>query len=439
MAFPNSAKILKLIIIFMDERRYGRQKDYKASKSDPNARRVEEQIRIRKTIRDAELTKKRNNVTELLNAGVLTPMYKLLQHEVITIVEQVVWFVGNVAGDCDKCRKLLINQGFPSAILQVLRNQLPISNNTLFIIRIIVWTLTNFTRSAKYLKPSDLNQWINILNEFLVSVDQEILSDSSWSTFYILDSFLSGEQNEIINIYIKSGLASKIIANLKTDPPNISLSACLRSLGTLLTGNDSQTDILLNLDCIEPLKNLLSSTKKEVRREACWAISNITAGSTKQIQLVIDKNVFPKLVEICYDSNFDIRKEAIWALSNACTSATKEQIAYLFEINVLKCFSKEINCLDSSLMNVVLDALIRIIAIGDKVKFDSNLPYNPFINAIDNAGILRQCEMIIYDRKHDRLTQKAEQLINHCNKRTNQQQMAFTDFNHNGFQGMPMQ
>ena len=47
----------------MDERRYGRQKDYKASKSDPNARRVEEQHRIRKTTRDAELTKKRNNVS----------------------------------------------------------------------------------------------------------------------------------------------------------------------------------------------------------------------------------------------------------------------------------------------------------------------------------------------------------------------------------------
>ena len=58
---------------------------------------------------------------------------------------------------------------------------------------------------------------------------------------------------------------------------------------------------------------LLDHPKKNTRKEACWAISNITAGTPGQIQAIIDAGVVPKLVEMLHGSDFDIQKEVAWA------------------------------------------------------------------------------------------------------------------------------
>ena len=47
--------------------------------------------------------------------------------------------------------------------------------------------------------------------------------------------------------------------------------------------------------------------KKNIRKEACWTISNVTAGTAEQIQVVINASVFPKLIELLQASEFDIQ------------------------------------------------------------------------------------------------------------------------------------
>ena len=51
------------------------------------------------------------------------------------------------------------------------------------------------------------------------------------------------------------------------------------------------------------------------RKEACWAISNITAGNKDQIQSTIDANVIPPLVKLLKSAEFDIKET--WAISCA--------------------------------------------------------------------------------------------------------------------------
>ena len=36
----------------------------------------------------------------------------------------------------------------------------------------------------------------------------------------------------------------------------------------------------------------------QVRKAACWTLSNIAAGSQRQIQLVLDANLFTPLIEL---------------------------------------------------------------------------------------------------------------------------------------------
>lgn len=66
--------------------------------------------------------------------------------------------------------------------------------------------------------------------------------------------------------------------------PNV-VSAALRAVGNIVTGDDVQTQVVLNCSALPCLLHLLGSTKESVRKEACWTISNITAGNRQQIQV----------------------------------------------------------------------------------------------------------------------------------------------------------
>jgi hypothetical protein len=59
----------------------------------------------------------------------------------------------------------------------------------------------------------------------------------------------------------------------------------LRTVGNIVTGDDVQTQVIINCNALSALLSLLSSPKEGIRKEACWAISNITAGTSQQIQV----------------------------------------------------------------------------------------------------------------------------------------------------------
>lgn len=63
------------------------------------------------------------------------------------------------------------------------------------------------------------------------------------------------------------------------------VSAALRALGNIVTGDDIQTQVVINCAVLPCLLQLLNSSKEAIRKEACWTISNITAGNRAQIQV----------------------------------------------------------------------------------------------------------------------------------------------------------
>ena len=56
------------------------------------------------------------------------------------------------------------------------------------------------------------------------------------------------------------------------------VSASLRAVGNIVTGDDVQTQVILNCNALPCLLHLLSCQKESIKKEACWTVSNITAG-----------------------------------------------------------------------------------------------------------------------------------------------------------------
>ena len=68
----------------------------------------------------------------------------------------------------------------------------------------------------------------------------------------------------------------------------------LRTVGNIVTGDDLQTQIIINFNALSCLNSLLNSQKKGIRKEACWTISNITAGNKDQVSLIVAKRRLAK-------------------------------------------------------------------------------------------------------------------------------------------------
>ena len=63
------------------------------------------------------------------------------------------------------------------------------------------------------------------------------------------------------------------------------VSAALRAVGNIATGDDFQTQVILGCNALPCLRHLLNSQKESIKKEACWTVSNITAGNQAQIQV----------------------------------------------------------------------------------------------------------------------------------------------------------
>ena len=89
---------------------------------------------------------------------------------------------------------------------------------------------------------------------------------------------------------------------------SLSLPA-LRVVGNLLTGSNEVVDILIDNQVIPSLAKLLDHSKQSVRKETCWAVSNILAGETHQIEQILsynDQEIIGKLVRMVYGDTPDV-------------------------------------------------------------------------------------------------------------------------------------
>lgn len=82
-----------------------------------------------------------------------------------------------------------------------------------------------------------------------------------------------------------SGILVRVIKNL-FDASVTLLIPSIRIVGNVSTGTSEQTSTLLAQDILTPLENLLNNSKKVVRREVTWVLSNISAGIREHVQFM---------------------------------------------------------------------------------------------------------------------------------------------------------
>ena len=230
-----------------------------------------------------------------------------------------------------------------------------------------------------------------------------------------------------IQAIMDTGIVPRIVELLPYHDKLKSQNAALEIIGSFVSGDDKQTQTVLNSNILIPLNEILENEKSsnEVIRKTIFIISNIAAGTIEQIQLLIDHKIILKLI-ILFEREVgivDILKEAGWSLTNVTSGGTPEQIYELIDIGIIKALCILLHINDGKTPLIAMEGLENILKIGillDK-KQNNGTNENRIISLIRIAKGIE--EMYLYANKNrqsmhnylsdtdDAIQQKAESMI----------------------------
>ncbi|XP_042015853.1 importin subunit alpha-9-like isoform X2 [Salvia splendens] len=238
----------------------------------------------------------------------------------LPVAEQCAWALGNVAGEGEELRDVLLSQG---ALQPLARMMLPNKGST---VRTAAWALSNLIKGhAK--AATELIRLDGVLDAILRHLkrgDEELATEVAWVVVY-----LTALSNVATSMLAKSDLLQILVGRLASSNSLELLIPVLRSLGNLVAGDSYVTDNVLvagneiTVRVIQVMIKCLSSEHRVLKKESAWALSNVAAGSVEHKKLIHSSGAVSILIRLLSTSPFDIRKEVAYVLGNLCVAPSE--------------------------------------------------------------------------------------------------------------------
>lgn len=247
------------------------------------------------------------------------------------VVDQSVWALGNIAGDSEEMRDIILSTGGALKIILSLINKHYQNSSGIKMVRNLAWLLSNLNRGRNPPpKYENMKESLEVLFRLIESKDTEVVADAYWALSYIADvdqgctDLILGSQVMDKTYNLLQAFENKLNGSSSDQEEaricTYAISPIIRMLGNIVTGTDEQTTFLLRngfLKFFEPIFYKFENQKlPRLRKEICWALSNITAGTVEQVQAVVDQGLVTLLIDAMSGCELFIRKEACWAISN---------------------------------------------------------------------------------------------------------------------------
>ncbi|OMJ75273.1 hypothetical protein SteCoe_25632 [Stentor coeruleus] len=266
--------------------------------------------------------------SKLIENGYLKKMIDLIELNNDDIVENTIIFIGNVAGESIENCKAVLNSLFFQKIEYFFSNKVKISVK---MIENLLHTFNIICAKNLLISGTIATVIFNFLSKIKGIIDIECLH-ASW--LKILSRLADSNEN-YRQMIIEKDLLKNIFNYLFFNSVEIQCSA-IKILGTMMFSNNYFIDLLIVYNILDNFLHLIASPCQDIRKEAYWALSNMTAGKTSHVNTFvwhpICKSGFKGLIDI--DINTKI--EASWLYSNIGRKGCSENVILLVENNILE-------------------------------------------------------------------------------------------------------
>ena len=320
---------------------------------------------------------KADHVQALIDKGAIPIFITMLVSEHQNIVEQSIWALGNIAGEDVYFKNLILKEGALKPLVTILNH----AEKDSMLARNCAWCCTNLLRGKPLPCMDDLATAIPVYcNAIKQNTRKEILTDAMWGISYMSDA---GEK--VMSIILEQNCWEAIVSLLNHKHNNIALPA-IRALGNFVTGEDTETQAVMDAGALPPLHILLNHEDAAIRKEACWTLSNICAGTVVQVAAVIDAGILDSLIELVDHDVYEIQREAGWSVSNATALRNKEIIGAVVEKKGVEAMVKVLGQKwDPKTAVVLLEGLRNVLSCGKEHYLDE-YGENPFTYLVEECG-----------------------------------------------------
>lgn len=278
------------------------------------------------------------------------------------------WLLGNVAGTSTTLRDQVIAAGALEKIVHCCQATCELED-----VRTFTWCMTILLRGKPEVPLSCVQLAIPVIVKHLETKDNEVMINICLAMSYMTDDRTGTNQKLQAIMDIKPSLLPKIINQLFDTTTDSSIQeSLLRVVGNFISGNDTQTQAMLDLDLLNRLPPFLEHKDDFIRKESCWMISNLTAGTHSQIQAVLDTPCIDTIISMIQTEKLiPIQIECIWVLKNIF-GGSADQIKYILNKKYMSIMAECLSQTDEKLLSLVLESMNKAVDAGQ--QFD---PANP--------------------------------------------------------------
>ncbi|CAB9520057.1 Importin subunit alpha [Seminavis robusta] len=292
----------------------------------------------------------------VVDGGALPMLIQHLHHPVADVREQAAWCIGNIAGDSQELRDLVLGSGALVGLILNLKDPATAS-----LLGNVTWAVSNLCRGKPSPQKHLIQPAVGPLAELLGrTVGPEVMVDAAWALSYLADG-----DNDRIDMVMETGVTEVLVQLLEKN--HLALTTpVVRTLGNFVTGDDLQTQTVVEAGVIEPIVGLLNHPSKGIRKECCWLLSNIAAGTEDQIDMLVEVDrIFETMAHIAQNDRHEVRKEALWVIANVFTTGTEEQLRHVANHEGLKALADALSSMkDSKSLIVVMEALDKVFEVS---------------------------------------------------------------------------
>ncbi|XP_031194561.1 importin subunit alpha-8 isoform X3 [Mastomys coucha] len=294
----------------------------------------------------------------VVKGGAIQPLIELLHSPHLTVSEQAVCALGNIAGDCAEFRDDVISNNAIPHLINLISKNIPIT-----LLRNITWTLSKLCQNKDSYPCEDaVRQMLPTLCELLLHHDNEILTDTCWALSYLTEG-----GKEYIHHVVTTGILPRLVELMTVLELSV-LIPCLYTMGNIVAGTDEQTQMAIDAGMLKVLGQVLKHPSSSIQVLAAWTMSNLATGPRHQVEQLISCNLLPALVDLLRNAELKVQKEVVYTVANIATQASQCQLTLLAHSGILEPMLSLLTAPDMEVVIVVLDVISYLLQQIDNLQ-----------------------------------------------------------------------